>query len=85
MRSGKSSKTWVYWEYWYTVGETPYCKSYFHEDDEEQLPSKINIYYMQKNPKITYREGAIPAGVIISVASIILSALFLFVVLVSYI
>ena len=83
--SGKSSKTMIYWEYCYTVEGIRYGKSYFHEDDETKLPSKIRIHYNKKNPKIMYREGAVRDGVIISVASIILGAIFLFAVVASYI
>ena len=85
VRSEKSSKTMVYWEYCYTVGGIQYCKSYFYEDDESKLPSKIRIHYNRKNPKIMYREGAVRDGVIISLASIILGTLFLFAVVGSYI
>ena len=85
VHSDKSSKTMVYWEYCYTVDEIQYCKSYFHEDDETKLPSKIRIHYNRKHPKIMYREGAVRDGVIISVALIILGAIFLFAVVASYI
>jgi hypothetical protein len=85
VRSEKSSKTMVYWEYCYTVGGIQYCKSYFHKDDESKLPSKIKIHYNRKNPKIMYRESAVRDGVIISVFSIILGAIFLFAVVASYI
>ena len=83
--SGKSSKTMVYWEYFYTVEGISYCKSYFYEEDETKLPSKISVYYNKKNPKIMYREGAVRDGVIISAASIVLSTIFLFAVVASYI
>ena len=83
--SGKSSKTMVYWEYCYTVEGISYCKSYFREDDEDILPSKIKIYYNRKFPQIMYREGAVRDGVIVSVASIILGMLLLVAVVVSYI
>ena len=85
MCSGKRSKTMVYWEYCYTVEGIQYCKSFFHEDDEEKLPSKIKIYYSRENPKIMYREGAVREGLIISVASIILATLFLFAIIAPYI
>ena len=85
VRSEKSSKTMVYWEYCYTVEGTQYCKSYFNEDDGAKLPSKIRIHYSKKNPKIMYRDGAVRDGVMISVASIILGTLLLFAVVVSYI
>ena len=85
MRSDKSSKTMVYWEYFYTVEGIQYCKSYFHEDDETKLPSKIRIHYNRKTPKIMYREGELRDGVIISVASIILGTLFLLAVVAPYI
>ena len=85
VHSDKSSKTIVCWEYCYTVEGTQYCKSYFHEDDKAKLPSKIRIHYNRKTPKIMYREGAVRDGVIISVASITLSAIFLFAVVASYI
>ena len=81
----KSSKTMVYWEYCYTVEGIQYCKSYFHEDDKTKLPSKIRIHYNRKKPKIMYREGAARDGVIISVFSIILGALLLFLVVAPYI
>ena len=83
--SGKNSKAMVYWEYCYTVEGISYCKSYFREDDEDILPSKIKIYYNRKFPKIMYREGAVRDGVIVSVASIILGILLLFAVIASYI
>lgn len=85
VRSEKSPKTMVYWEYCYTVEGIQYCKSYFYEDDEAKLPSKITINYNRKNPKVMYREGAVRDGVIISVASIILGTFFLFAVVASYI
>ena len=85
VRSDKSSKTMVYWEYFYTVEGIQYCKSYFHEDDETKLPSKIRIHYNRKTPKIMYREGELRDGVIISVASIILGTLFLLAVVAPYI
>ena len=85
VRSDKSAKTMVYWEYSYTVEGSQYCKSYFYEDDEAKLPSKIRIHYNRKNPQFMYREGEVRNGVIISVASIILGALFLFAVVASYI
>lgn len=85
VRSDKSSKTMVYWEYCYTVEGIQYCKSYFYEDDEEKLPSKIKIYYNRDNPKIMYREGAVRDGVIVPVVSIILGALLLFAIIASYI
>ena len=85
VRSEKSSKTMVYWEYCYTVEEIRYSKSYFHEDDGAKLPSKVRIHYSKNNPRIMYREGAVRDGVIVSVASIILGTLFLFAVVVSYI
>ncbi len=84
VRSHKSSKSMVYWEYCYTVEGIQYCKSYFHEDDEAKLPSKIRIHYNRKNPQIMYREGSVRDGVIVSVASIILGTLFLFAVVASY-
>ena len=83
--SEKSSKMMVYWEYCYTVEGIQYCKSYFYEDDEEKLPSKIRIYYSRENPKIMYREGEARDGVIISVASIILGTIFFFSLVASYI
>jgi len=79
----KSSKTMVYWEYCYTVEGIQYCKSYFYEEEETKLPSIIRVYYNRKNPKIMYREGAVRDGIIVSVASIILGALFLFAVVAS--
>ena len=85
VQSEKNSKTMVYWEYCYTVAGIQYCKSYFHEDNETNPPSKIRIRYNKKNPKIMYREGAVRDGVIVSVASMILGALFLFGVVASYI
>ena len=85
VRSEKSSKTMVYWEYYYTVEGIQYCKSYFYEDDEAKLPSKITIHYSKKNPRIIYRDGAVRDGVIISVASIVLGALLLLAVVASYI
>ena len=85
VRSEKSSKTMVYWEYCYTVERIQYSKSYFHEDDGAKLPSKVRIHYSKNNPRIMYREGAVRDGVIVSVASIILGTLFLFAVVVSYI
>ena len=85
VRSEKSSKTMVYWEYYYTVEGIQYCKSYFYEDDETKLPSKITIHYSKKNPRIMYRDGAVRDGVIISVASIVLGALLLLAVVASYI
>lgn len=75
----------VYWEYCYTVEGIPYCKSYFHEDDGDKLPTKIRIHYNKKNPKIMYREGAVRDGVLVSVASIILGAFLLFAMAASYI
>jgi len=83
VHSDKSSKTMVYWEYCYTVEGIQYCKSYFYEEEETKLPSIIRVYYNRKNPKIMYREGAVRDGIIVSVASIILGALFLFAVVAS--
>ena len=83
--SGKSSKTMVYWEYWYTVEGIEFCKSYFEENDAEELPSKIKIYYNRKDPKLMYQEGAARDGVIYSVESIILGFLLLFALFVTYI
>ena len=74
-----------YTQYCYTVEGIPYCKSYFHEDNEAKLPTKTRIYYNRKNPKMMYREGALRDGVIVSVASIILGALLLFALVASYI
>ena len=68
-----------------TVEGFQYCKSYFYEEDETKLPAKIRVYYNRKNPKIMYREGAVRDGVIISVASIILSTILLFAVVAPYI
>ena len=85
VRSDKSSKTMAYWEYCYTVEGIQYCKSYFHEDDETKLPTKIRIHYNRKRPKLMYREGTLRDGVIISVVSIILGTFFLFAVVASYI
>ena len=85
VRSEKSSKTMVYWEYCYAVEGIQYCKSYFNEDDGAKLPSKIRIHYSKKNPKIMYRDGAVRDGAVFSVASIILGTLLLFAVVVSYI
>lgn len=85
VRSEKSSKTMVYWEYCYAVEGIQYCKSYFNEDDGAKLPSKIRIHYRKENPKIMYRDGAVRDGAVISVASIILGTLLLFSVVVSYI
>ena len=85
VRSDKSSKTMVYWEYCYTVEEIQYCKSYFHEDDETKLPTKIRIHYNRKRPKLMYREGTLRDGVIISAVSIILGTFFLLAVVASYI
>ena len=84
VHSDKSSKTMAYWEYCYTVDGIQYCKSYFHEDDETKLPTKIRIHYNRKSPKTMYREGAVRDGVIISVASIVLGTIFLFAVVASY-
>ena len=85
VRSDKSSKTMAYWEYCYTVEGIQYCKSYFHEDDETKLPTKIRIHYNRKSPKIMYREGAVRDGVLISVATIVLGTIILFAVVASYI
>lgn len=85
IRSEKSSKTMVYWEYCYTVEGIQYCKSYFYEDDAAKLPSKIRIHYNRKNPKTMYRDGEARDGVIVSVASIILGTLFLLLLVASYI
>ena len=85
IQSEKSSKTMVYWQYSYTVEGTQYCKSYFYEDDESNLPSRIRIYYNRKNPKMMYREGAVRDSVIVSVTSIILGALLLLALVASYI
>ena len=85
VRSDKSPKAMVYWEYCYTVEGFQYCKSYFYEEDETKLPAKIRVYYNRKHPKIMYREGAVRDGVIISLASIILSTILLFAVVAPYI
>lgn len=85
VRSDKSSKSMVYWEYCYTVEGIQYCKSYFHEDDETKLPTKIRIHYNRKRPKLMYREGTLRDGVIISAVSIILGTFFLLAVVASYI
>lgn len=83
--SKRSKKTWVYWEYHYTVDGVPYCKSYFYEDDEEHLLSKVKIHYNRKNPKLMYREGAIREGVLISVFTIFIGTFFLAALVASYI
>lgn len=85
VRSDKSLKTMVYWEYSYTVDGIQYRKSYFYEDDKDKLPSKIRIYYNRKNPKIMYREGEVRDGVFISVLTIILGSFLLFALIASYI
>lgn len=85
IRSEKSSKAMVYWEYCYTVGGIAYCKSYFHEDDGAKLPSKIRIHYHRKNPNMIYRDGTARDGVIVSAASMILGAFLLLAVVASYI
>lgn len=85
VRSDKSLKTVVYWEYCYTVEGIQYRKSYFHEDDGDKLPSKTRIYYNRKNPKIMYREGEMRDGVVVSVLSIILGSFLLFAMIGSYI
>ena len=84
VRSEKSLQTAVYWEYCYTVDGVRYRKSYFHEDDEEELPSKIRIYYNRNNPQIMYREGEVRDGVFTSVLTIILGSILLFALIASY-
>ena len=83
--NGRSSKTMVYWEYCYTVEGTQYCKSYFYEDDEDQLPSRIRVHYNRKNPKMMYQEGGVRDGVVVSVVSILLGGISLLAAIASYI
>ena len=85
IRSEKSSKTVVYWEYWYTVEGTQYCKSFFGEDDDDELPSEIKVHYNRKNPKMMYFDGAVRSGVLGSAVAIALASLFLFLIVASYV
>ena len=84
-RGAKYPYTVVYYEYCYTVDGIPYCKSYFHEDNEAKLPTKTRIYYNRKNPKMMYREGKARDGAVVSVVLLLLGAFFLLAVVSSYI
>ena len=84
-RGAKYPYTVVYYEYCYTVEGIPYCKSFFHEDNNAKLPFKTRVYYNRKNPKMMYREGKARDGVVVSVLSLFLGAFFLLAVVSSYI
>ncbi len=75
--NGKNTKRMRYWEYHYTVNGVPYCKSYFREEDDDELPYTIKIYYHWKNPKMMYMEGGFREGVLFAVLIGILGCIFL--------